>query len=253
VIPKYGTYALLGDGKVKIGKSGKDLLQRVRGIQLQSPTPLKLIGTLPTDVETEIHRELSPHHLFGEWFEAGPALELVARRFDPQDVDLMPTVAGTTTGRRANSMKTHCKRGHELTQENCSPDVWSRGQRICLVCKTIQGREYREKNRDRLRENHRRWMEKNPTRKRDWVNENREHVSEYNRGYREQNRERLVENSRSQYAQNRDEMREYHAKWRAENRQAARRATSEWAKRNRDKINAARRARNAARRSAAGG
>jgi hypothetical protein len=30
--------------------------------------------------------------------------------------------------------KTHCPRGHALTEENCKPRDWARGERVCQVC-----------------------------------------------------------------------------------------------------------------------
>ena len=41
--------------------------------------------------------------------------------------------------------KTHCKRGHEFTPENTAI-VGARGERRCIACSRIKGREYRKKN-----------------------------------------------------------------------------------------------------------
>jgi hypothetical protein len=40
-----------------------------------------------------------------------------------------------------NRAKTHCPRGHELTEENCKPDRWARDERCCRVCELARGGE----------------------------------------------------------------------------------------------------------------
>lgn len=51
-------------------------------------------------------------------------------------------------GRHFNSMKTHCKHGHELTPENT---YHSKKGRLCRVCR----RKWRNENKKRARLNHR--------------------------------------------------------------------------------------------------
>lgn len=62
-----------------------------------------------------------------------------------------------------NARKTHCKRGHELTDETI---YWQGGTRQCRICRNLRrlenkdrrnesNRRYRERNRDRLNAEHR--------------------------------------------------------------------------------------------------
>jgi hypothetical protein len=37
--------------------------------------------------------------------------------------------------------KTHCLKGHELTEENCTPSAWAQGGRACLTCNRDTSRE----------------------------------------------------------------------------------------------------------------
>jgi hypothetical protein len=40
-----------------------------------------------------------------------------------------------------NQAKTHCPKGHELIEENCTPSDWARGKRDCLACNLETSRE----------------------------------------------------------------------------------------------------------------
>lgn len=46
-----------------------------------------------------------------------------------------------------NATKTYCKNGHEFTPENTS---MSRGARVCLACKRISQRAYKQRRREAL-------------------------------------------------------------------------------------------------------
>jgi hypothetical protein len=37
--------------------------------------------------------------------------------------------------------RTHCPKGHELTEENCRPDKWAQGHRSCRVCELARSRK----------------------------------------------------------------------------------------------------------------
>jgi hypothetical protein len=41
-----------------------------------------------------------------------------------------------------NRARTHCPKGHELTEENCKPIRWARGERICRVCDLASSRKH---------------------------------------------------------------------------------------------------------------
>lgn len=51
-----------------------------------------------------------------------------------------------------NSRKTHCPRGHELTEENLSPFFLKRGTRQCKICFADRERERRKRLKQRRQE-----------------------------------------------------------------------------------------------------
>jgi hypothetical protein len=46
-------------------------------------------------------------------------------------------------GRHKNQRKTHCKRGHLLTEDNCLPSKLRIGQRVCSICQNEARRKVR--------------------------------------------------------------------------------------------------------------
>lgn len=61
---------------VKIG-TARDVLSRVRVIQLMSPVPLTLLGVIPRagwDTEASLHRRFRSSRLHGEWFTLTPEI-----------------------------------------------------------------------------------------------------------------------------------------------------------------------------------
>jgi hypothetical protein len=56
--------------------------------------------------------------------------------------------------------RTHCKRGHEYTEENTC--VRASGKRQCRICRLESTRNWVENNRERWNELHREWIAKNP-------------------------------------------------------------------------------------------
>lgn len=67
--------------------------------------------------------------------------------------------------RERNASLTHCKRGHEFTEDNTRVD--RTGGRICLACKRLKAREHYLNNRAAYIEKAREWTEKNPERARE--------------------------------------------------------------------------------------
>ena len=62
--------------KVKIGIT-EDVQQRLRSLQMSSPTPLRLSGTIRGGrrVEAELHERFARIRLHGEWFKLTPELD----------------------------------------------------------------------------------------------------------------------------------------------------------------------------------
>lgn len=233
---------------MKIGKSNQ-ISKRIRAIQCHSPVPITLIGTSPIDIEAELHRKLREHHLYGEWFSLPAALDVLHLRLDQQNVDVMKLVVEAKATVTTNRMKTHCKRGHELTTENCVSS--ERGYRRCAICVRENEREYRKKNRERINAQARARRRLDPERvnavERAWrlanLERQREKKRENQRAWRERNREREGEIKRAYRERKRARMSEQDL----EQERAYFRA---WRERNRDRINAAQRARRAAGRAA---
>lgn len=69
------TYALVGDGYVKVGRTG-NVVQRVAQIQQGVPFKVELLGKTPYDVEADLHAALRQLGLRtrGEWYEDHRAL-----------------------------------------------------------------------------------------------------------------------------------------------------------------------------------
>jgi len=59
------------DGPIKIGVT-TNFPARLSGLQTSSPTPLRVLGVVPRDIESECHVLLRAWRLHGEWFEPTP-------------------------------------------------------------------------------------------------------------------------------------------------------------------------------------
>ena len=92
--------------------------------------------------------------------------------------------------------------------KNCGNFLRYRSNRNCVSCKFDYLKEWREANRERMRET-----------KRKWRDANRERVREYDRKHYEANREKHRENSRRHYEANREKQREKSRKYYEANRQ----------------------------------
>ena len=64
-----------------------------------------------------------------------------------------------------NKIKTHCKRGHELTQDNIT--IGSDGYTRCNVCHRISTKIYAEKNKEKVNARSRQWTLDHPERVRE--------------------------------------------------------------------------------------
>ena len=85
----------------------------------------------------------------------------------------------------------------------------------CKVCKSGRGREYRQKNNDRICEYNREYRQKNKEKVaeigRRYREENKEKVAERKRRYREENKEKIAERRCRYYEKNKDKISEYNA------------------------------------------
>jgi len=107
-------------------------------------------------------------------------------------------------------MKTHCKNGHEFTNENTytPPD----GGKCCRLCRRERERKYREQNRDRVRAKYRRWQKLH---QREWQEENREKTQTHARRWREQHKEQHAAFNLQWKIENPEKIREYGLRRRA--------------------------------------
>lgn len=66
----------VGLNLIKIGVAA-DVAKRLEGLRTGCPVPIKLLGTMPGDVEIErfLHQDLAPHRTHGEWFRKSPEVE----------------------------------------------------------------------------------------------------------------------------------------------------------------------------------
>ncbi len=71
----FHTYFLIceSSSNIKIGRSINPI-QRFHALRSSSPTPLKILGVIEKDVETELHRKFKKSRLQGEWFKSTPEL-----------------------------------------------------------------------------------------------------------------------------------------------------------------------------------
>lgn len=75
-----------GIGHIKIGYTdADDALIRLASLQIGSPVPLKLLGTIPGSLEDEkdLHRRFGSARVTGEWFKAVPELLALVPSSEP--------------------------------------------------------------------------------------------------------------------------------------------------------------------------
>lgn len=61
-------------GPIKIGFTSKDPEERLRALQVGSPTKLRIVGLVPGNREKELHDRFVGGHSHGEWFTPSKAL-----------------------------------------------------------------------------------------------------------------------------------------------------------------------------------
>lgn len=70
------TYFIQGNdgGPIKIGKTGRDVSERLRDHQSGSPVRLEVVGVVHRDIEAELHKKFESIRLHGEWFRPEQSL-----------------------------------------------------------------------------------------------------------------------------------------------------------------------------------
>jgi hypothetical protein len=119
-----------------------------------------------------------------------------------------------------------------------------------------QSKAYYEKNKEQAKKSNKDWKQKNKERLEEYLAEykikNKEYIKEYHRAYRERNEEKLKEyhknkresnkelnkeQRKQRYAQNRDKIREQDRLYYQQNKERIKAQVKEYAKNNKDKIN----------------
>lgn len=67
------------NGPIKIGVT-TNFSSRFRSLEMSSPTPLRVLGVVPTDIEDECHVALHEWRLHGEWFKPDAEVLTFIRR-----------------------------------------------------------------------------------------------------------------------------------------------------------------------------
>lgn len=82
-------YAVSGADLVKIGICAKNIQERLSGLQVGSPVPLKLLGYVGCyrSLETDVHRLLWGYRTHGEWFRREPLVDQVVSMIVERDYD----------------------------------------------------------------------------------------------------------------------------------------------------------------------
>ena len=62
------------DGPIKIGKSSGDMKRRLGELQVGNPVELRLLVSIPGDVEQAMHMRFARQRIRGEWFRPDPVL-----------------------------------------------------------------------------------------------------------------------------------------------------------------------------------
>jgi hypothetical protein len=107
-----------------------------------------------------------------------------------------------------------CKRGHEMTQENTTKDG------SCKACIALNGKAYREANRERIaakkkayndanKENRRAYYEANKENRRAYHEANKEKIAAHHKAYCEANKEKLAAQQKAHREDNREKIATY--------------------------------------------
>lgn len=108
---------------------------------------------------------------------------------------------------------------------------------ICKSCKSAYDKEYREKNKERLKEFHKRHHQENKEKRnayaKKWHSENKEHIKKY----KQANKEKITEFNKKYLAENKEKHKQVVAKWKEEHKEHIRQYRKENRERDRLKEN----------------
>jgi 5-methylcytosine-specific restriction endonuclease McrA len=125
-----------------------------------------------------------------------------------------------------------CKNGHIAERATSTG--------LCCECKKGFDSTYYSENKDKFREDGRRWRNENRDRyrkqKREWAAKNSEKIKPYRKAYDERNKDRLRGRLNAWRSQNPDKAKEQGRRYRANNPDSARAKYHRWAAKNRDLI-----------------
>lgn len=108
-----------------------------------------------------------------------------------------------------------CKKELELNNDNFA--IFKRNKdgfaSMCKPCKREYDREYRKKNKEKIKVKQQKYSEQRKVYHKKWYKENQEYV----KAYREENREKITEQNKKYWAENKEEQKARVDKWRKEN------------------------------------
>jgi hypothetical protein len=107
----------------------------------------------------------------------------------------------------------------------------------CKSCRNERAKEYREKNREYLKEYAKEWHKKNKERKKEYYQQNKERFKERRKKYYQGNKERLNEYKKEWYQKNKERIKEKGKKYRERNKELIKERKKKYREQNRGLIN----------------
>lgn len=115
-------------------------------------------------------------------------------------------------------------------------------RRECKSCQDIQGKEYREKNKEKIAEKKKVYYEENKDelleKSRKWHSENKDKASIRSKEYRKNNHDEILKKQRLHYQENRDKILDKNKEYYTDNKDSIREINKKWVENNRHVSNA---------------
>ena len=135
---------------------------------------------------------------------------------------------------------TKCNEDKPLTEYNRDKSKKDGHRNICKVCRSADGKAYRETNRDRIAASKRAYYEANREKYaangKAWREANSEKVAAYQKAYYEANREKYAANGKAWREANRDRFDAYQKAYREANRDERAAGQKAWREANRERL-----------------